>query len=144
MRGRRVEYTQRSGHAVIELSLIAPWILFLFMGIIDLGFYGYALISTENAARTAALGTSADNATAADSSLACQYALAELRPMANAQSLSTCASLPVIVSAAAATGADGAPVSRVSVTYRTTGLFPIPGLMGQLTVTRTAEMRIKD
>jgi TadE-like protein len=35
--------------------MLLPWVLFLFVGAYDWGFYAHALISTENAARTAAL-----------------------------------------------------------------------------------------
>ena len=45
----------RSGHAVIELSLMMPWLFFLFVGALDFGFYSYALISVQNSARVAAL-----------------------------------------------------------------------------------------
>src|SRR5260370_41507229 len=42
------------GNAIIEASLLAPWMLFLFVGVLDLGFYTHAAIATENAARVAA------------------------------------------------------------------------------------------
>jgi Flp pilus assembly protein TadG len=46
------------GHAMLEAALLLPWVLFLFVGAFDLGFYNYALISTQNAARVAAWYTS--------------------------------------------------------------------------------------
>ena len=53
-------------------------------------------------------------------------------------------SLPLIVSASLVpVGADGAAASSVSVTYQSPQLIPIPGLMGRLTVTRTAQMRVR-
>jgi hypothetical protein len=58
------------GHAVVEISLLAPWILFLFVGTLDLGFYSYALICTQKAARVAVTHTSSRSATAADSAIA--------------------------------------------------------------------------
>ena len=42
-----------SGHAVVEIALMSPWILLLFVLIFDFGFYSYAAISTANAARAA-------------------------------------------------------------------------------------------
>ena len=39
--------------------------------------------------------------------------------------------------------ADGANSSRVAVTYQSINMIPIPGLMGRLTLTRTAQMRLK-
>src|SRR5881628_3110273 len=87
------------GHAVVEVSLLAPWILFLLVGTLDLGFYSYALICTQKAARVAVTYTSSKSATAADSAIACQSALKEMRMMANVRSLSACNSYPLIVTA---------------------------------------------
>jgi Flp pilus assembly protein TadG len=132
------------GHAAVEVSLLAPWILFLFIGVLDLGFYSYALICTQSAARVAVVFTSVRSATAADSAAACQSALGEMSMMANVRSLSTCNSYPLIVTATAVTGVDGAPASEVAVTYQTDQLIPIPGLLaGRLTVTRRAQMRVQ-
>lgn len=132
------------GQAVVEVTLLAPWIFFLFIGALDLGFYSYALICAQNAARVAVAYTSSAPSMASNSTAACDAALGEMRSMANVRNLTSCDSLPLLVTAAAVTGADGAPASRVSVTYRTDQLIPIPGLlMGSLRVTRTAEMRVQ-
>jgi Flp pilus assembly protein TadG len=138
---------------VIEVALMAPWIFFLFVGVFDFGFYAYALISVENAARVAAMYTSSATAAADDSSTACQYALEELRALPNVRSLPTCGAVaagtpvtngPMVVRAQAVTGADGESASTVSVTYQTVPMIPIPGLVaGQLTVTRTVQMRVR-
>ena len=42
------------GNSIVEFSLMAPWILFLFAGAFDWGFYSYALILVQNGARVAA------------------------------------------------------------------------------------------
>ena len=132
------------GHAVVEISLLAPWILFLFVGTLDLGFYSYALICTQKAARVAVTHTSSRSATAADSAIACQSALKEMRMMANVRGLSACNSYPLIVTASAVTGVDSARASEVAVTYRSDQLIPMPGLIvGRMTVTRRAQMRIQ-
>jgi Flp pilus assembly protein TadG len=141
---RVIRNRRRSGHAVIEVALLAPWIFFLFIGAVDLGFYNYAIISTENAARVAVEYTSASTSKATDSTGACPYVLAELNSMSNVQGLSTCTSLPVTVTATKVAGPDGAQASQVSVTYQTILMFPIPGLAGQFTITRIAEMRLGD
>ena len=52
------------GSSVVEVALMAPWIFFLFVGVFDCGFYAFALIGTQNAARQAAL-SAAQGATAA-------------------------------------------------------------------------------
>jgi Flp pilus assembly protein TadG len=138
-RGRWREH----GHAVIEISLMAPWIFFLFMGTLDFGFYSYAIIATQNAARVAVMQTSQSATTATNGSLACQFALTELNTLPNTRSLNSCGALPVIVNATSVVDADGASASQVTVTYQTINMIPIPGLMGRLTLTRTAEMRLK-
>ncbi|HEY3376701.1 MAG TPA: TadE family protein, partial [Armatimonadota bacterium] len=47
----------RRGQAMVEVTLMAPWIVFLFIGIFDFGFYAYAAICTQNAARAVALAS---------------------------------------------------------------------------------------
>jgi len=138
-----VRVRRRRGNAVIEVTLLAPWIFFLFVGTFDMGFYVYALITTQNAARAAATYTSRTSATAADSARACQYALAEMKAMSNVRSLASCSSNPLIVTASAVTGVDGWDASSVSVTYQSNRLVPIPGLTGRLNITRTVQMRVK-
>jgi hypothetical protein len=127
---------------VIEVALLSPWIFFLFMGILDMGFYTHALIATQNAARTAAAYTSRSKLTAADSAGACRYALTELKAMSNVRNLSSCNSSPLVVTASSVTGADGSPASSVSVTFQSNKLIPIPGLTGQLNITRTVQMMV--
>jgi Flp pilus assembly protein TadG len=134
----------RRGHAVVEVALFAPWIFFLFAGALDAGFYTYALISTENAARVAAEYTSKSSATAADASTACTYALDEMNTMSNVKSLASCNSLPLIVTASPVTSTDGSSASAVSVKYQTAMLVPIPGLPGRITITRKVQMMLKN
>lgn len=142
----------RKGHAIIEVSLMAPWIFFLFMGIMDFGYYAYAAISVENAARAAAIQTAIDANSAANATLACNYALPELQGLSNARGLAGCVSgasaidstHPVGVTASQVLGVDGTQASQVSVSYQSIPMFPIPGVMGQMTITRTAQMRLRD
>ena len=132
------------GQAVVEAALLLPCLLFLFVGVFDMGFYAYALISTESAVRVAATYTSTSSSTATDSTMACSLALGELSDMPNLQGVTTCAASPLTVTAAAVTGPDGANASQVVVTYQTVQLVPIPGLLpGRITVSRTSQMRLK-
>jgi Flp pilus assembly protein TadG len=136
---------RRDGHAVIELALLFPWIIFLFAGALDMGFYTYALIATQNAARVAAEYTSSHSTLAGDTAGACRYALAEMNSMTNLRGLSSCDTLPLkVVATGVPAGVDGAPATSVSVTYQSGTLIPIPLLTGQLTVTRTVQMRMRD
>jgi hypothetical protein len=122
---------------------MCPWILLLFMGLLDFGFYAYAAIATQNAARAAVLATSRRPGSAASVTTACNYAREELKYMTNYSSLPAgCGALPLVVTAQAVAGPDGQPASRVAVTYRTVQLFTLPFFPGQMTITRTAEMRI--
>ena len=141
--------SSRKGHAVVETALIAPWIFFLFVGILDFGFYAYGLISVQNAARVAALRAGSGGGTANDQVLACNLARQELRWMPNIKNLAapyTCASAPLKVDVNTNPGytdAEGNPATWVQVTYQTVQLIPIPGLVtGRATISRRVETRI--
>ena len=139
------------GNSIIEFGFFVPWLIFLFVGALDWGFFAYSLIATEAAARIGALYTSTSSTTVTDSSTACTYALNQLRDMSNVgSSLSTCASgtsvtsaEPVGISATSITGPDGNPAAQLSVTYLTPVFMPIPGLLpGQVKITRVFQMRV--
>lgn len=142
----RHSHRNQCGHAVIEAALLMPWVFFLFAGALDFGFYGYALINTQNAARVAAMQTSATWTTAGNSTLACTYVLNEMQSVSNLQSVTSCDALPIKVTATAVSGAssaDGAKATQVSVTYQSPQLIPFPGVTGKMTVTRTAQIRVR-
>jgi hypothetical protein len=132
------------------MALMAPWIFFLFMGVLDFGFYLYAAINTENAARMAAMYTSSSIGTAADSTGACTYVLQEVGSLPlTGGTPSTCGANPVTVLAEQIAPLDGEPsppvyASRVTVTIQTVPMIPIPFVMGQYTISRQAVMRVKD
>jgi Flp pilus assembly protein TadG len=142
--GARRRRNQR-GHAFLELALFAPWVFFLFIGAFDWGFYAYALISTESAARVAAEYSSASLATASNSEGACTAALGVMSKLPNVgTSTTSCGSAPVTVTAVLTLGSDGEQASKASVTYRSLILIPIPGLLtNQLNVTRSVTMRLR-
>jgi len=133
----------RRGHAVVEVVLLAPWIYFLFVGTLDMGFFTHALISTQNAARAAAASTSRSQATADNADLACRYAREELKAMNNVRSLSSCNASPLVVTAAKITGVDGMTATSVTVSYLTDRLIPIPGLAREFKITRTVDIPVK-
>jgi Flp pilus assembly protein TadG len=134
---------------MVETAFMLPWIIFLFVGVFDFGFYAYALVNVQNAARQAALQASiVDIASISEAAMAqtvlCPQVQLELAHMPNKGSFnSTCTTLPLIVTATAlANGVDGAPAWRVTVSYQTDQLIPIPGILsGRMTFTRTVEMR---
>jgi Flp pilus assembly protein TadG len=138
----------RRGNSLIEFSLLFPWYVFLFVGILDFGFYSYALIATQSAARVAAVYCSASSSTASDSATACGYALDQLRGMPNVgMALSTCVGPPLTLTASLVSGSDtpdGLNAARVTVIYVTPQLIPIPGVLpGQLSITSSVLMRTR-
>lgn len=135
------------GHAVIELSLMMPWIFFLFVGALDFGFYSYALISVQNAARIAALNAGSSTASASAQASACYHVRNELSMMPNASAFNVaCNTAPLVVTAVAFQDLDPtnpATASRVRVSYDTVQLIPIPGVVaGKMTISRTVEVKV--
>ena len=91
--------TKCRGGSALEMALFMPWMIFLFVGAFDWGYYAHALISTENAARVAGMFASTDATNATDSTNVCLFALEELRIVPNISSTTTC-------------GGTGSPVSN--------------------------------
>lgn len=140
----QIRNKRERGNAVIEVSLLAPWMVFLMVGVLDLGFYFFAAITTENAARVAAQYGAAGLSTAGDSGGACPYALQEALTLPGLNSGMNCQSLPFVVTLTSGAGPDGTPASSASVTYQSIPMIPIPGLLeSRLTLTRTVEMKVK-
>jgi len=135
---------------MVEVALLAPWLIFLFLGIFNFGFYMYAGIAVANATRSAALELGRQLTSQVDQQLACDMIKDDLKFLPNFSSYgSTCASAPLIVvvgnSGAAVTddySGSSKPKALVTTTYQTIQLFPLPWLMGRMTLTRHAEVRV--
>jgi Flp pilus assembly protein TadG len=154
-----------SGSSIVEVALLAPWIFFLFVGIFDFGFYSYAAICTQSAARAVAL-SQAQSATATVTP--CNAALGEMKMLPNVgyNPVFSCGSgttvtqaAPVAVCVGTLTKTSGsvcgitavcadcaldaaATSAFATVTYQTIPFVPIPGMLtGQLTISRGAEVR---
>jgi TadE-like protein len=135
----------RRGNAVIEVALMAPWIFFLFVGVLDFGFYAYAFISVETAVRAAALLTSQSKTSASDQPDACTLVLNQLQgassygvPLSANCGLSAprftkpddCVKKPCLwLNATLVTDSNGDDATRVEVQYVTIGMIPIPGAL---------------
>ena len=138
------------GAAAVEVALMLPWIVLMFAGVMDFGFFAYAFISVENAAREAALYTSSDPLLANNASAACPYALGETSYLPGVTSSCSGSTAGNMSLSASLGGAQACPPpsgtascdSVVTVTYTTQQLFPLPFMAGQLTINRTAQMRI--
>ena len=147
MRTRSFRKRGQSGGSVIEFALLLPWIIFLFVGAFDWGFYAHALISTENATRVAAIYAANLGSGSISESTACTLVLAELSVAANVAGKTTCVwgtsvtdSSPVGVTETCTT-LDSVNAVQVAVTYRTLQLIPIPGMLaGKVTLYRTATL----
>lgn len=146
----------RRGHAAVEATLMAPWILLLFIAVMDFGFYAYAAIATANAARIGALKASMDLAyhppgdpiPANYANDLSQRVLAEMAALPNVQELfsqSPPYTFPPLGVDVAIDGAttDGQPAAVVTVRYRTVPMFPLPWMTGQFELTRIARMRMR-
>jgi Flp pilus assembly protein TadG len=135
---------RKRGSALVELTLICPWFLFLFVGTVDMGFFTYSLITVENAARIAAEYTSQNTAQAADQSTACTMVRAELASLPGVSGVANCSNSTLTVTAASVTGPDTKPATSVSVTYGGLSMIPIPGLLtGRYSFTRNLQMRVQ-
>lgn len=132
------------GTEILEAAFVLPLLVLILIGAFDLGFYMYAFISVENAARVAALDTSSSSATADNVALACKDVTVELARVPNYSTFpSGCNGAPLLVTAQKVTGPDGNWASIVTVTYTTIQLLSIPGLSPQLSITRSVEMRAR-
>ena len=142
--------SRQSGQAMVEVTMLVPWIVFAFVAAFNFGIFAYALISTQNAARSGAM-YAAQSLTVAQSGTivtqVCTYVLGELGDAPGVGSgVSTCTGAPVTVTVTPRTpGAGNMNTVKVSVTYNTMQLIPLPGLMaGSLAITRTVEMPIRN
>jgi Flp pilus assembly protein TadG len=102
MKNNRKRKKRESGSSIVEVALLAPWIFFLFVGVFDFGFYAYAAICTQNAARAVALAA-AQTSTAGVT--ACNAALGEMRMLPNV------GSNPVFACGSGTTVTQAAPVA---------------------------------
>jgi Flp pilus assembly protein TadG len=131
----------RRGGSALEMALLMPWYIFLFVGAFDWGFFAHALISVESATRIAALYAASQSSAPSVSAL-CPIVVNEMKISSNVTSSLNCTSSPLVVAISSGTGADGQTAYTVSVTYTTLNLIPIPGLLnGQTTFTRFVEIR---
>lgn len=152
-------FKDRRGSAVVEAALLAPWIFFLFVGILDSGFYTYSAIATQNAARAVAIQNANAGGTVTTAA-SCQAAKNELALLTNVVGMGTCAatqaavsdstpiwvcvgilndtaSAPCVPPAVACADCTGSGASAITpaksvqavVTYRSVPLVPIPGIL---------------
>jgi hypothetical protein len=126
------------------MSLLMPWVVFLFVGAFDWGFYAHALISVESAARVVALyGANATSGNVSRSA-SCSLVLDELSIASNVANLTVCtgtlsATQPVILSATCpspSSSLDNLNYVQMDLAYQTINLIPIPGLLASKVILR--------
>jgi Flp pilus assembly protein TadG len=129
---------------MVEFALLVPWFIFLFIGVLDMGFYNYALITAQSAARTAALFASANSSNSTDSINACISVYDQLTSNINLTGATTCTGTsPISLTLGTPTGPDTLPSATVTVRFNTATFIPIPGLLpANIPVTRSAQMLI--
>ncbi len=134
---------------LIEISLLVPMLFFLFLGMVNVGFYIYAFISVGNAARVAAQYTGTNFGYAGDSNLACEAAWREMWSLPNVDRPASCTGsgcctgdLQVTATYIPAESMFSTPASRVTVTYTTIQLFPLPFMSGRMVINRIATMPV--
>ena len=127
--------SNRNGATIIEFAIVLPLLLFLLLGIIEMGRYVRAMVTVANAARNGATYASASTTAASDGAAVRQAVLDEM------SSLETSVSNPVVTTQV---GQDVRNYSFVTVTvnYRFSPLCPLPGLPAQWQATRSIQMRI--
>jgi hypothetical protein len=128
---------------MVELALLSPWVMFLFIGVFDWGFYAHSLITLQAATRSAA-SWNANHSAPLDAATACTIVTSEMQTLINMRGITTCGGgTPVSVTATQVMGPDNDVAARVAVTYTTPRLIPIPGLLaGQVTITRAVTMKL--
>jgi Flp pilus assembly protein TadG len=125
----------RRGAAIVELAVLLPLLVFLFLIAIDFGRIFYCSLTVENCARNGALYASG----VANSQM--PYADIQSATLADGGNLS-----PPLqkenVAVTNGTDADGNPVVKVTVTYTFQSLTSFPGIPASMTFTRAAQMRV--
>jgi Flp pilus assembly protein TadG len=153
------------GGAIVEAALMMPLLAFLFVGVLDFGYYSYAAICTQNAARAAAMSQAMGGAIDA-----CTAARGELQEVAGMNGVTGCLTYPaapsnsqplsVCTATISSTGATPSTCSsetacadcalnssaasiQATVEFQTIPMIPISGiLMGRMNLTRTAQVRL--
>jgi Flp pilus assembly protein TadG len=142
---------RQRGHAAIEVGLMLPWLIFTFVGAFDVGQAGYALISVQNAARTAASygaqsSTVAQSANFTGGAIPCQYALDALRYAPRVGTgTTTCGGESLVRLSASynSPGSYGLPSAKVTVTY-TLNMIRLPGILpSSVNISRSVELPIR-
>lgn len=122
----------RKGAATVELAVLLPLLVFLFVIGVDFARIFYHLVAVTNAARSGAIYGSQDPVYAANESGIRAAALADAKDLTAAPTV------------ASVQGVDelGHPCVRVTVTWTFTTISRFPGVPSEVVLSRTVQMRI--
>jgi Flp pilus assembly protein TadG len=122
----------RRGVAALELAVLLPFLLFIFVAAVDFGRIFYYEIAVTNCARSGALYASTDATHAANTQGIQTAALAEAPELRS------------VLSVSSTTGTDSAgnPFVAVKVSYPFQTISNFPGIPTSATVSRTVQMRV--
>lgn len=144
---------QQRGSSIVEFALAVPFLTICLLYGADCGFVLYALICTEDAARSAASRNAGGVESATDTSEACATAQATLKGLPGIAESGVCNATPLVVTSSYCSGSsacgtsaqtvDGEPAVYVKVSYSFPPVFDLP-LMKNMTVTRAAEMKVRN
>ncbi len=141
----------RPGTAAVELAVLLPFLMAMFLGIVDMGRLFYASMTVDNSLHNSLLFASQtfDNQNqqwtgnnqywqgpssqiVATDTAAAQLDGANLNPTLTTSNITT----------TAGTDTDGNSVVVVTVTYTFQTLVPFPGVPSQVVITRTGQVRV--
>ena len=123
----------RRAAATVELAVLAPFLAFLFVAVVDYGRIFYHSLTVENCARNGALYGS-DALAAAES----PYKSIQDAALADAGNLSPTPT----VSSTTGTDGDGHPYVEVTVSHDFSTVVSYPGVPKTTTISRTVRMRV--
>ncbi len=123
----------RPAAATVELAVLAPFLVFLFVAVLDYGRIFYDSLTIENCARNGALYGS-DPIAAAES----PYSSITQAALADASNLSP---TPTVTSSNG-TDSSGNPYVEVTVSYSFQTLVAYPGIPQTTQISRTVQMRV--
>jgi Flp pilus assembly protein TadG len=140
-----------SGASIVEFAILLPVMVFLLMGVIEIGRYTYLAILAANAARAGAQYGSQNTTTADDITGMSEAATNDegAVPQFSPSPTPLCSTNggATLSACAAAEGSNGPPAGtiyyvQVVVTGKFTTLFHYPGIPTNIPITGSATMRV--
>jgi len=138
----------QDGTSVMEFAILAPVLIFLLFGLIEVGRYAYFAILAAHAAHTGAQWGAQDTSTADNvpgmKNAAKQDAQAVSTWTVNAQTMCSVSSAPLVPCSGASlvSAANTVYYVKVTVTGTFSALFNYPGIPANIPVSGSATMRV--